>query len=118
MVVAPEIGLPLCSLGNRRVSSASISSIPHPHPFQPQPVPSFFLAGQVYVPDVYCVVLTFVETPLFARLVTTYLSDEEYGKLQEALHDDPEAGEIIPGSGGVRKVRWALPGAGNEADCA
>jgi hypothetical protein len=59
-------------------------------------------------------VLTFVETPLFTRLVTTYLSDEEYGKLQEALHDDPEAGEIIPGSGGVRKLRRALPGRGKR----
>ena len=58
--------------------------------------------------------LTFVETPLFTRLVTTYLSDEEYGKLQEALHDDPEAGEIIPGSGGVRKLRRALPGRGKR----
>lgn len=58
--------------------------------------------------------LTFVETPLFTRLVTTYLSDEEYGKLQEALHDDPEAGEIIPGSGGVLKLRWALPGHGKR----
>ena len=58
--------------------------------------------------------LTFVETPLFTRLVTTYLSAEEYGKLQEALHDDPEAGEIIPGSGGVRKLRRALPGRGKR----
>ena len=35
-------------------------------------------------------------------------------KLQEALHDDPEAGEIIPGSGGVRKLRRALPGRGKR----
>ena len=35
-------------------------------------------------------------------------------KLQEALHDDLEAGEIIPGSGGVRKLRRALPGNGKR----
>jgi hypothetical protein len=59
-------------------------------------------------------VFTFIETPLFTRLVTEYLSDEEYGELQVALSENPEAGAIIPGSGGVRKLRWALPDRGKR----
>jgi hypothetical protein len=47
-------------------------------------------------------VFTFIETPLFSRLVSEYLSDEEYRKLQAALLVAPEAGAVIPGSGGVR----------------
>jgi mRNA-degrading endonuclease RelE of RelBE toxin-antitoxin system len=59
-------------------------------------------------------VLTFVETPLFTKRVTQYLSDEEYAKLQATLRDDPEAGDVIPGSGGVRKLRWAMSGRGKR----
>jgi hypothetical protein len=43
-------------------------------------------------------VFTFIETPLFTRLVTEYLSEEEYGELQVALIENPEVGAIIPGS--------------------
>lgn len=56
----------------------------------------------------------FVETRLFTRLVTDYLSDDEYLKLQQALADNPEAGDLIPGSGGVRKLRWARRGQGKR----
>ena len=56
----------------------------------------------------------FVETPVFTRLVTHYLSDDEYLKLQQALADNPEAGDLIPGSGGVRKLRWARRGQGKR----
>lgn len=57
---------------------------------------------------------SFIETRLFTKLVLEYLSDEEYGSLQQALIKDPEAGPVIPGSGGVRKLRWAAPGRGKR----
>jgi len=59
-------------------------------------------------------VFTFVETRLFSRLVQQYLSDEEYGRLQQELIQDPDAGSVIRGSGGVRKLRWAAPGRGKR----
>ena len=53
---------------------------------------------------------SFVETKLFTRLVQEYLSDDEYSELQQALIANPEAGDIIGGSGGVRKLRWSIRG--------
>ena len=43
-----------------------------------------------------------------------YLSDDEYLRLQQALAENPEAGNLIPGSGGVRKLRWARRGHGKR----
>ena len=57
---------------------------------------------------------TFVETPLFTRLVEQYLSDNDYRLLQAALAGNPERGALIPHSGGVRKLRWGLPGRGKR----
>jgi hypothetical protein len=56
--------------------------------------------------------LTFVETKLFASLVGGYLSDDEYAALQLSIAANPEAGEIVRGSGGVRKLRWSGSGRG------
>lgn len=58
--------------------------------------------------------LTFVETRLFSRIVGDYLSDEELSRMQAALAADPERGDIVPGSGGVRKLRWGLAGRGKR----
>ena len=58
--------------------------------------------------------ISFIETKLFTRLVQEYLSDDEYLKLQQALLSDPEAGAIIPGSGGIRKLRWGVSGRGKR----
>ena len=38
---------------------------------------------------------SFIETTLFSRLVIDYLSDEEYGKLQQVLMNNPEAGPLF-----------------------
>ena len=58
---------------------------------------------------------SFVETRTFTRLVQELLSDEEYRELQAALIENPEAGPVIPRSGGVRKIRWAAPGRGKRS---
>lgn len=53
--------------------------------------------------------LVFFETPLFTRLVPDYLNDEAYSELQQTLTANPDAGEVMPGTGGFRKLRWADP---------
>ena len=50
---------------------------------------------------------TFIESSIFERVLTAYLDDDEYSELQQYLIQNPEAGEVVPRSGGVRKVRWA-----------
>jgi mRNA-degrading endonuclease RelE of RelBE toxin-antitoxin system len=58
--------------------------------------------------------MTFVETKLFTNLVKEYLSDDEYAGLQLALIANPRSGDVIQGSGGVRKLRWAATGRGKR----
>ena len=55
-----------------------------------------------------------VETHIFTRQVLLLLSDEEYRLLQSALADHPEAGVVIPSSGGLRKIRWGISGRGKR----
>ena len=57
---------------------------------------------------------TFVETPLFTKLLADYLSDDEYRELQSVLSQSPESGSVIPGSGGIRKLRWSMSGRGKR----
>lgn len=57
---------------------------------------------------------SFIETRLFSQLVGEYLSDDEYASLQKTLIANPQAGTLIPGSGGVRKIRWAVRGRGKR----
>jgi hypothetical protein len=59
-------------------------------------------------------VFSFIETKLFTRLVQEYLTDDEYGHLQTSLIQHPEKGDVISGSGGVRKLRWKAPGRGKR----
>jgi hypothetical protein len=59
-------------------------------------------------------VVTFIETKLFTKLVQNYFTDEEYAALQSAIMANPNAGDVIPGSGGVRKLRWGFAGRGKR----
>jgi len=62
----------------------------------------------------YDSLVTFVEAPLFSRLLPGYMDDDAYTMLQWALALHPEAGAVIPASGGVRKLRWAGSGRGKR----
>ena len=57
---------------------------------------------------------SFIETKLFTRLVSEYLADDEYQKLQSTLIQNPNTGDLVPGSGGVRKLRWRAAGRGKR----
>jgi|SRR3990172_8009530 len=58
--------------------------------------------------------MLFVETRVFTRELQGFMSDDDYRALQSALLLRPEAGAIIPGSGGLRKVRWGFTGTGKR----
>jgi len=58
--------------------------------------------------------MVFIETPLFTRLLTSLMEDEHYRALQNTLLQNPEAGDLIPAGGGIRKVRHALSGRGKS----
>jgi len=49
----------------------------------------------------------FIEAPTFTGIVADYLNDDGYRALQLSLAGNPEAGEVMPGTGGFRKLRWA-----------
>jgi hypothetical protein len=53
-----------------------------------------------------------IEAPAFTRSVHDYLDDEQYRALQTEWATNPEAGDVMPGAGGFRKMRWADPGRG------
>jgi len=50
--------------------------------------------------------MEFIETPIFTKELKALLEEDEYKSLQVALLLRPEQGPIIPGSGGLRKIRW------------
>lgn len=58
--------------------------------------------------------ITVAETPQFIRQAEGLLSDDERLQLIERLAWNPEAGVVMPGTGGVRKLRWAIRGKGKS----
>lgn len=55
-----------------------------------------------------------IETPIFTKKVNQLLNPEEYRGLQNKIITSPEVGDIIPGSGGLRKLRWSYSGKGKR----
>lgn len=58
--------------------------------------------------------MIFQETPVFTRLIQALMDDDLYRQLQNFLIEQPDAGDVIEGTGGLRKVRWKLPGTGKR----
>jgi hypothetical protein len=58
--------------------------------------------------------MNFVETSVFTRHFVDLLDDTDYAVLQRALSLNPALGDIIPGSRGIRKLRWAAKGRGKS----
>jgi hypothetical protein len=51
--------------------------------------------------------MEFIEARAFTRYLSEYLGDDEYRALQQKLGLAPELGDLMPGTGGFRKIRWA-----------
>lgn len=58
--------------------------------------------------------MEYIESPLFSKLIRSYLDDEEYAAFQWDLALHPEKGDLIPSSGGLRKIRWLGKGKGKR----
>ena len=58
--------------------------------------------------------MVFIEAPIFTKYIYNYLDDKDYSALQQTLALRPDAGTIISGSGGLRKLRWAGSGRGKR----
>ncbi|MFG0631764.1 type II toxin-antitoxin system RelE/ParE family toxin [Pseudomonas sp. xss_2] len=58
--------------------------------------------------------MLFIETPVFTKRVKELLDDDTYRALQLRLMDHPEAGDVIEGTGGLRKIRVAAKGQGKR----
>lgn len=58
--------------------------------------------------------MIFYETDVFTARIVELIDDESYAALQEAIVADPEAGDLIPRSKGLRKIRWKGSGRGKR----
>ena len=58
--------------------------------------------------------MVFIESKVFEKLRAKYFDDEEYRALQTFLLERPLSGDVIPGTGGLRKLRWSAGGKGKR----
>ena len=58
--------------------------------------------------------MVFIETALFTKYLQDYLNDDDYSNLQNFLIEQPNAGDLIQGTGGLRKLRWSLDNKGKR----
>lgn len=80
-----------------------------------QHVGAYRAAVDVYTSWAYIyAVLTVVETLLFQRQWPLYWTEEERGAFAAFIAEHPAAGDVVPESGGIRKVRWGRAGTGKS----
>ncbi|MBJ7222694.1 MULTISPECIES: type II toxin-antitoxin system RelE/ParE family toxin [unclassified Brenneria] len=58
--------------------------------------------------------MLFIETDIFTEDVKELLSDDEYREFQVFLADNPDFGDVIQNTGGLRKIRWSCRGKGKR----
>lgn len=58
--------------------------------------------------------MIFIETPIFTRQIKELVEDEAYAAFQAELANAPQSGDLIEGTGGLRKIRMRLPGRGKR----
>jgi mRNA-degrading endonuclease RelE of RelBE toxin-antitoxin system len=58
--------------------------------------------------------VVFIETPVFTKQVLELLSDYDYSDFQHYLAQNPEVGDVIKNTGGLRKIRWKTKGKGKS----
>ncbi|SFO08309.1 toxin HigB-2 [Xenorhabdus japonica] len=59
--------------------------------------------------------MLFIETKIFTDDVVQLLTDDEYREFQTFLAIQPEFGQVIPDTGGLRKIRWSSSGKGKRS---
>ena len=57
----------------------------------------------------------FVESTIFEKLRSNYLSEDEFRELQLVLLTNPKLGSVIQGTGGLRKIRFKAKGKGKRS---
>lgn len=58
--------------------------------------------------------MEFIEASIFTKVSKDLLEDDELRRLQTVLATHPTMGKIVPGTGGLRKLRWAMKGGGKR----